>query len=206
MDKGTVVIVVNGILNLPGSASGWTDRAVTWFHTHTEARAEKFEYLALPLTRRLFQASRARRLAELIDSYRGQRIILVGHSNGCDLITRALRLTDTSIHAVHLIAAACESDFESNGLNLRLIDNAIGSVHVYIGERDWALKLAYYSSLVLSVFGLGYGSLGLTGPENLKNEQWKNTRVFVYRFPTYGHGTFFEKPVMPSIFQQIAQT
>lgn len=200
----TVVIVVNGILTMPGNAHAWTDRAVTWLHTHTEARAEKFEYLALPLTRRIMQRARARNLAELIDSYRNHDIHLVGHSNGCDLICRALKQIHVSVKSVHLIAAATDADFEKNGLNEALHMQRLGSVHIYGGESDLALEFAFATSHFLKWFGLGYGALGWIGPQNVADDDWYGKKIMTQFYPEFGHSTFFEHAVFPTIMRTIS--
>lgn len=194
---GTVVIFVNGILTLPGSAHAWTDRAVTWFHLNSLAKAEKFEYLALPLTRRLMQRRRARNLAELIDSYTSMDVVLVGHSNGCDLICRALKLTSHPIQAVHLFSAACNASLDDNGLNAALESGRLGVVHVYRGLKDRALRFAYWTSWILKPLGLGYGSLGYQGPKEIARDEWKEDRLLVHDYATFGHGSFFSEEVFP---------
>jgi len=163
MDK-TVFIYVNGILNFPADSENWNGRAVTWTHLHTPHRAEKIEYYVGPISRALGQRKRARKLIRTLAFYDGWKIILVGHSNGCDVILDALSyMAWPKIHAVHLISAACEADFNSNGLNDA--GDQIGSVHVWIAEWDFALKLAdTYTGRFL-----GYGSLGRSGPLNYIN-------------------------------------
>lgn len=186
-----IYICVNGICSDPGNSDGWTDRFCTWIHTHTEHRAEKFEYFAGPLTRRFFQGKHARELAKLIEQYQKQDVYLVGHSNGCDLIVRALRLLEFSeAEQIHLIAPATDADFRQNGLNDALWSYAVHKIFVYVGEKDGAMKLASVTGRVLKLFGLGYGTLGLSGPENVADE-FKN-RVESVHFKEYHHSTFFE--------------
>lgn len=195
MLKPTVIIAVNGILTRPGNSHAWTDRAVTWFHQTSMARAEKFEYLALPLTRRLFQKSRAKNLALLVNSYAGSDIFLIGHSNGCDLICRALKQSSTPVRGVHLIAAATESDMGENGLNEALAMGRLGTVHVYRGMDDKALWFAHLTSKLLTPFGLGYGDLGRQGPENVADWSWSGSRLFVHDYPGFGHSDFFKDKI-----------
>lgn len=188
----TVYIFVNGIMNRPGSASGWTDRACTWIGRNLDgAHAEKFEYLALPLTRRLLQNRRAGHLAELIAQFDGAKIVLVGHSNGCDLICLALRkLAFLDVAEAHLISPACSADFSINGLNLALYSLRLGRVKVYVGEKDRAMRLAHWSGKILGLVGLGYGTLGLNGPINVQAENVANVST-VY-FSDFDHSTVFE--------------
>src|SRR5690349_9963280 len=58
-----VYLFINGIHVRPGDAEGWCDRAVTWTHIKTEARAEKFEYATWAVTRWLHQQERAEKFA-----------------------------------------------------------------------------------------------------------------------------------------------
>lgn len=185
-----LVIVVNGILTMPGDARAWTDRAVTWFHAEASVvvQAEKFEYYASALTRRLWQQRHARELAALIDAYRGRRIHLVGHSNGCDIIVRALALSTTRIATVHLIAAACDEDFDRNGLNVALDCEQVAEVHAYTSPDDGVLRYAAAPSRALfGWLGLGYGLLGLVGPRNVRRPE----RAPQWDRPGYGHSTWF---------------
>lgn len=197
-----VYIVVNGILASPGDARGWTDRAVTWLHNEAEVnvQAEKFEYFASALTRRIRQQAHAEDLAALIRRYSGREIHLVGHSNGCDLILRALRLTTTGVRSVHLIAAACDEDFDRNGLNEDLVSGQLGNVHVYTSPDDGVLKWAARPSRwLLGWAGLGYGLLGLVGPK------FEARPELVTRDdrPGYGHSTWFSDEHFVETFKLI---
>ncbi|MEN8134312.1 MAG: alpha/beta hydrolase [Thermodesulfobacteriota bacterium] len=157
----TVCIFVNGILTLPGESDNWNGKAVTWTHLNTPFRAEKVEYLVGPISRVLGQKKRARKLIKTLRFYQGWRIILVGHSNGCDVILDALRKMDwPRIERLHLLSGACEADFDKNGLNEA--GTRIGSICVYVAKRDRALRLADTITGRL----LGYGALGKSGPIN----------------------------------------
>lgn len=199
-------IFVNGILNKPGAHNGWTDRAVSWVHQHTGHQAEKFEYLTGALTRRFTQNLHAVALRSLINSYKGRPIHLVGHSNGCDIIVRALTGEPmlAQIASVHLIAGACEADFEKNGLNRLLLDSKVGRVAIYVGGQDKAMRAARVSQWVVGWLGLGFGTMGLTGPKNVDRALAVNVGQFsevfmlsaevtVINEPKFGHSTFFDK-------------
>lgn len=158
-----VCIYVNGIMTMPGDAKNWNRRAVTHTHLHTNARAESLEYLVGPLSRVLGQKKRANKLLKKIRWYSGWEIVLVGHSNGADVICDALRqINDSGVKEVHLFAPACEADFQKNGLN----EAGLEKVRVYIGEKDKALK---WASLKPARW-LGYGTLGKTGPINVRED------------------------------------
>lgn len=180
-------ILVNGILSSPGSHSRWTDRGVTWIHQNTPHKAEKFEYWSGPLTRRLRMGKHVRALAELIQTYSGERIVLAGHSNGAEIICLALRGSLSDVSDIHLLSPACESDFEKNGLNAAMISSKVENVFVYTGGQDTALKWAMISKKLLSWLGLGYGTLGLTGPVNAAYA----SRVKWIDEPNFGHCSWF---------------
>lgn len=182
-----VFICVNGILTNPGESDGWTDRAVTWLHIRTEARAEKFEYACGALTRRLRQQWRAEAISRMANFYflAGYEVSLVGHSNGCDLIARVLALRDHRFRSVHLFAAA--ADWQPFSLALHV--GRVGRVHLYVSARDRALQLAGVTRVLGGWAGLGYGSLGREVPA----AALANPAVTVTRHDDYGHGTWFER-------------
>jgi hypothetical protein len=161
--NNTVYIYVNGILTFPGDSENWNGKAVTWTHVHTDNKAEKIEYFVGPIGKVLGQKKRSYKLARTMSFYRGWDIVLVGHSNGCDVIVDSLNDYPDSynIKEIHLFAAACEADFEKNGLNKLGVDK----VKVYIGERDSALQ--FWASTWIGQW-LGYGVLGKIGPLNAK--------------------------------------
>ncbi len=197
-----VFIVVNGILTNPGEAREWTDRAVTWLHSMADenVQAEKFEYFASALTRRFRQQRHAEDLAALIRHYTGRQIHLVGHSNGCDLILRALATTSTEIASVHLVAGACDEDFDRNGLNEDITCGQVRHVHVYTSPDDGVLKWAARPSrLLFGWLGLGYGLLGLVGPKFVTLSE----RVWRYDRPGFGHSTWFTDDNFAATFNRI---
>jgi hypothetical protein len=160
-EKRTVYIWVNGILTFPGDSNNWNGKAATWINIHTPHKSEKIEYFVGPISRAFGQKKRSEKLARTMSFYKDWDIVLGGHSNGCDVILDALNaMKPTNIKSLHLIAAACEADFERNGLNSLNIND----VHVYIGGKDRALQLA--ASWVGHI--LGYGILGKIGPQNAK--------------------------------------
>lgn len=186
-----VYIYINGIFNCPGSADGWTDRAVTWTHNETEYRAEKYEYFAGALTRRIGQQKRARKISVMISHYhKYPEIVLVGHSNGCDVILRVLRLIGARpIAGVHLIAPACEPDLDKNGLTYLMHKGIVESLKIYLGGKDGAMKAAKWSTTIAGWLGLGYGNLGGQKPEDL--EQIIGPENVIYE-AGFKHSTWFE--------------
>lgn len=191
--SGHVFIFVNGILTRPGNARGWTDRAVHWFNRHEQGVAcYPFEYYSPALLRFVFQRGHARALAETIAEYRGMRLHLVGHSNGCDLIARAIALTPVKVQVdtVHLISAALERDFAKNHLGAALNCRQLRRVFCLCSKGDGVLKYLARPSQIFGCVGLGYGDLGYRGPAlNGLNDTlsvrttWRNG---------LGHGDWFD--------------
>jgi pimeloyl-ACP methyl ester carboxylesterase len=159
-------LFINGILTLSDGRNAWPDRAVTWTESQFAQLAEKYEYFSGALTRRIFQAARVRECAQLLRQYAGHDLIVVGHSNGADIVCRLLQTTPIEIAEVHLLAPAADADFERNGLNEALLTGRLGRVHLYGSHNDRALQLAQVSEC-LGFLGLGYGALGRTGPKNV---------------------------------------
>lgn len=192
--KPTVNVFVNGIMNFPGASNNWNSNAVTHFTCYLQRFSEKLEYFSGPfMTRRMFQKRRAERLRKKLQRYihKGWSVNLFAHSNGCDVVLDTLRdMQWPRIEEIHLLSAACESDFEENGLNAALRNNMVGHVFVYVAERDLPLKLA---GTLLGMF-FGYGTLGRTGPMRVCNEiQCVEKRVTVIRQPDFGHSTWFKE-------------
>ena len=188
-----VYIYVNGINSWPGTADGWTDRAVTWTHTRTEHCAEKFEYWSGPFTRRMRQQWRAEKLAKMMSFYRARNIIirLVGHSNGCDVIIRAMKLVGYKVDELHLIAPACSENMTENRLPYYLASGKVRQLTLYMAGNDRALRLAYLTEPLLGLFGMGYGWLGYVSPDQLEATFGTAARI-VYE-PHYGHSSWFDE-------------
>lgn len=191
----TVEININGILAAPGRSDGWTDRAVTLGHTHLGVREEKFEHFSGVLTRHIWQEKRAIGLAELANKYlaKGWRVFLRGHSNGCDVICRAIKhIEHGSIAGIQLIAAACQADFGKNGLNDALLHGRVQKAVLCCSSDDRALWLARASHPVLRLFANGYGSLGFSGPLNVLDAI--EHRVCTVWRPGFDHGDWLIGP------------
>lgn len=181
-----IYIFINGILTFPGDAANWTGRAVTWVQTRSPHKAEKVEYYAGPLDRVFGQAERAQKLSRTLEFYSGWDIVLVGHSNGCDVILDALRARELpDLAELHLISGACEADFDINGLNDALLERDIDSVRVYVAGRDKWLRLA--STWTGKLFG--YGTLGLHGALDVAATVAQNVTETLR--PNYGHSDWF---------------
>ncbi|WP_050028924.1 alpha/beta hydrolase [Verrucomicrobium sp. BvORR034] len=200
--KRRVVVMVNGIMTVPGNSRNWTGRGVTWTHLWSPAVsqhgcqlvAERLEYFSGPLlSRALGQKDRAQKLQRMLEFYYKQdwEVTLVGHSNGCDVILDTLAAMGwPRVRDLHLVSAACESDFAKNGLNAA--GDRIGSIHVYVADADWALWLA--GSWVGKL--LGYGTLGRQGPVG------HNRVVNVIHRP-FGHSEWFSDSYLDETMSRI---
>lgn len=190
MNLPPVHIFVNGI-EYDLAKTGWVDQAVRWCNLRGIPSAA-YEYHTGFWSRWIKQppywtgiiGSRAWGLVELIEQY--DRPVLVGHSNGCDLICRALRVTHQPVRSAHLFAAATPSDCCTNGLNDAIRRGAVDHVYLYGSPNDFELaKLAKWSRWITGGV-LGYGSLGATGPTN-QSEMAKQRITPDWR-PEKGHG------------------
>ncbi len=201
--KRTCYIAINGIRANPGDADGWTDRFVTWINTRLPdgVVAEKFEYYTSALLRLMRQRQRADEISKKVGYYRraGYRLVLVGHSNGCDLIARVLEACGAEIDAAHLISpAADEEDFAE-----AIREGLIRCIHIYGSRHDGALRFAAATRPLIGWLGLGYGSLGLRG------------REFAELFPevvqdhsddSCGHSTWLQRgPRFEALMQDISR-
>jgi hypothetical protein len=161
----TCYIAINGIRTNPGESDGWTDRFVTWINTRLPdgVVAEKFEYYTSALLRGLRQRQRADEIAKKVGYYRraGYRVVLVGHSNGCDLIARVLEACGAEIDAAHLISPAADEQ----GFAEAIREGLIRRIHIYGSKNDKALRFAAATRPLIGWLGLGYGSMGLRGRE-----------------------------------------
>lgn len=184
-----VYICGNGILTNPGDAKDWNRRAAIWIEEHAKpARAQPYLYFQDIIFRRLFQQKRVDELIAIVKSFEEDEfdIYLVGHSNFCDIICRLLQKWDGMISEVHLIAGACEANCEKNGINAALKQGRLAKAFIYVSADDSALKSAKLSETILGWAGLGYGSMGLTGPVN------RAIRTRVIRRDSYDHSTWFD--------------
>lgn len=204
MKDRQVFIFIPGILSK--GLDAWVNRAVTHVHTRTDHRAEKLPYWAGPLTRRFRQRRRVRGLLKMMDYYlqSGYTINLIGHSNGCDIIRRALitygdKLVSLKLGHIHMIAAAIPACFDDNGLNSALTEGVwhhtyirlihLTSLHLYIDPADTALWWGGLTRKTLGWAGLGYGDLGRRGP--IEPVASIRKIIHIHKRPGIGHSGWF---------------
>lgn len=194
-----------GILHDPAWPDGWTDRGVTNLMKRG-FRAEKFETAKqYPGLRWLTAKKRGRQFAEKIREYvydAGMgRIIIVGHSNGTVTTVDALKEPLIRADVVNLVAAACDRDFNKNGLNNALLSGRVGKVNIWISGKDSALVLANWSKRLFGWTGYSFGTLGRDGPLNVHDEV--RERVNVIHKPDWEHSTYWSKEVFPVFMAEL---
>ncbi len=217
-DGGTphlhLLVAVPGILSKPGWAFGWTDQIVSWFQRPPRLwRAEKFEYFSPVLLRWVKQPKRARELAELLYSHRHSTIHLVCHSNGGDVVCRALKelrarwqfdpnYREVRIGTIQFIASAAPANFEENGLNEALRLGQVQRVAIYQGGKDEVLnKFARVSRWLGWVVNLGYGTMGYDEPRQVNDTV--RERGAVTREPQFNHGLWFKPGIIETTFERL---
>lgn len=174
----------------------WNAKADEWceerrIHAHT------YRYFTLAITRFIEERERAEIMAAKIDDCRGMPAwpvrykIAVGHSNGADVIVKAARLCQAPIDELWLIAGACDERFDANGLNKLLRSRKVGRVFVWASKYDSVLGTAGSWSSILRPIGLGYGTLGLIGPQHVDTDV--RDRVFVRWCEGFSHSTYFDQ-------------
>jgi hypothetical protein len=190
LPQRTIIFTINGIESDPSNLHGWTDDFVTSLNVNSPdwVQVEKFEYLVRVWNRWFKQGGLAKELIAKIKYYleAGYRVVLVGHSNGCDLIVRALK--EVRADSIHLFAAAAwEKDFVA-----AIEEKMVRKIHLYGSPDDYALKTASLTGRFLKFisFGkLGYGSMGL---KNALAERYPDI-VTDHSIKGYGHSTWFVK-------------
>lgn len=184
-------IFVPGINSWPGAPDGWTDRAVTWIHSRTEHCAEKFEYLAGALTRRLLMDRRANALSKLVDHYPEDShiVALVGHSNGCEIIRRAILRAQRPVNQVYLFAPAVSAQARTHKLHQMLADGRIGFLTIFLAGRDSVLTRRF---------------LGGRPPEYVRGQFETEHHTTIHSDPRHGHSTYWAPAHFEDTMRRIA--
>lgn len=172
-------LVCNGILTDPTDVNGWTDLFEDMYQNEGYP-CNRYEYFSGALTRFIKQGARVKELTTIINRIKSP-IIYVGHSNGCELFGRLMKDVDCKFEAAHLFAPAMDSDFNKNGLAYGLLSGKVKKVYLYCSKKDMVLKDWASKTSFLRAIGLGYGTLGYTGPKNVLKgieglvfETWNN--------------------------------
>lgn len=196
MSGRRTILCVPGILTKPGLIDNWPELACRWIdRQRPDINAERYEYYSPATLRGMGEAGRAADLATVLGDYIDDRLTLVAHSNGADVVVRALKLLPKTqvIETIHLLSPACEADWTTNGLNVAMAAGRVGFVDVWIAGKDTALGFWARLSRIppLSwIPGLSYGLLGRDGPQGVQPDL--ASRVSVQAEPDYGHSTWWD--------------
>ena len=102
-------LFINGINTNIGNLWGWQYRAARYVQQNSNHDADTYSYHVRTLTRWIEQDKHVRLAKDLFvgwGNFQGKRV-LVGHSNGCEIIRRMLvDYPDLAVDEVHLIAPA----------------------------------------------------------------------------------------------------
>lgn len=179
-------LFVNGIEAESNDLDAWQFRAADAINrAPTPDKASTYHYEVAWWSKWFLQRRHVPRLAAKVRDLGmwGRDVVLVGHSNGAELICAAFRACPELVAAaVHLIGAACNRSFEKNGLNAALLSGAIGRVYVHFNPGDRVLRVANYS--------FTYGDLGRHGPQDV--DERVRRRVIPIERLGVGHSRYFE--------------
>lgn len=192
-------IFINGIQNRADSSGCWTERAEVYC-AEKGLQSARYPYTTTFATRWIMQPYRVRQFAKLCNDWAERfKLVLVGHSNGCDIILQSLAKIESSGIELHLISAAAEPDCWRNGLNESCATGKVARVTIYIGQQDEVLsRLAPVSRFLCGWLGLGFKNLGHVGPLNSTC-----ANLTVHTEPEFGHSTWFEPQHFPSLMRLV---
>jgi len=182
-------LVVNGILTDPSDINGWCDIFEDYYQNEGYA-CTKYEYFSGAITRFFKQGKRVKQLEEIINRTKSP-LIYVGHSNGCELFSRLMKDSKCVFEAAHLFSPAMQADCNLNGITLGLLTNRVKNVYLYCSRRDIVLRDWASKTSFLRFLGLGYGTLGYSGPVNVLPQI--EHRVYVHWNNRFGHSDWFTK-------------
>lgn len=181
-------LVVNGILTKPSDLDGWTD-IFEDFYQNLGIPCNRYEYFSGAITRFLKQAGRVEDLVHILKRITSP-LVFVGHSNGCELFCKLLEKTGRTFEAAHLFAPAVDSDFTKNGLNEALAERKVKRLFLYCSKNDRILRDIASKTSFLKFIGIGYGTLGYTGPQNVLTSV--DDKLDVTWEDRYGHSDWFK--------------
>jgi hypothetical protein len=192
-------IWVNGVNDTPGLPTNWNVRACPFTnHNYPQFHSDRCEYhedAELPVD--IGEAQRVELVTNLLTTFSDWEVIPVGHSHGAAVILEALKTNGWPyVPQLHLLSAACEADFDKNGLNAALGSGFIGKLFLYQAGKDEALALAATPMGKL----LGYGTLGLK-PVNVGESA--ASKITTITQPDYGHSDWWAIPNFNKTMDQI---
>jgi predicted alpha/beta hydrolase family esterase len=185
---------INGINTNIGNLNGWQYRAVRHVQQNSDDDADSYTYHVRTLNRWIHQASHVRKATDFFMGWANfqSRRVLVGHSNGCEIIRHMLvDNPGLAVDEVHLIAPAVKHNFDSNGLNKALEGKVrLKKLVIYASKSDQALEAAKNTAWIRWFNSKwGYGHLGLVGPEDVADHL--RGKVYTEWHHGFDHGTYF---------------
>jgi len=187
-------ILLPGIRTQTGDNNNWAPQMASDINILCDsAKADEFRYFTHALFHKVGIDGRAGFVVDLAHRYwvAGYEPVLVGHSDGCEIIRRAILAGPAIFKAAHLFAAACDADFQANGFNDALLKGKVDRLHLYVSKGDGVLdKFARNSRRFFSWLGIAYGTLGFDGPQNPSVANVE--RITVDTRQSFTHGAWFE--------------
>lgn len=191
----TAFIFINGIFTHPRRKDAWNDRAVEYVKRfHPDCHAVSYEYLSGAIMRhgwipfRDAQLERANAVVKKVNQlkHQGYRVVMVGHSNGCQLISYLIAQMGERVANVHFFAPASFAVDIATALD----EQTVEGVFIYGSTRDIPLRFFAPISRILTLGLSGYGSLGTKG---LEMEEKYPGQVFDFSNNKFGHSDWFTK-------------
>jgi len=159
-----------GIMTDAEDNFNWSPSGCDWIEKHLKQPAREIDSEFAPIRTKTKLNSKSEEAARVLESLAPDfRLKVITHSNGGELFSRAVRITPVRIEEAHLVAAACDADFDKNGFNDALVQDRIGKMKLYCSKIDEALFWARISKFLAGWAGYGYGSLGRSGPKNVSS-------------------------------------
>jgi hypothetical protein len=189
----TIFLLVPGICDWRSiwGGRGWETQAALQINRDTDFKAMPFRYAVGAIGEHFFNRDLALEFSRWLRYYsiHDWTINIIAHSNGTIVATKGLRMTGwPKVKSLHLVAGACDSDFEVLGLNEAIKTRHIQSVVVWRGGKDMAMRI---EDTILGkwLFGIRTRSapLGLVGAFRAA---FDIPEVFE---PDYGHSDWFLK-------------
>ena len=180
-------VFINGIFTMPWRKS-WNEKAVEFVTKNLpDCKAVKYQYYSDAIFVGWRQREIAMELMGIVNRLEreGYEVVLVGHSNGCAIISYIVNEMDEDVGNLHLIAPAayaCDFDLAINRGNT-------SGVFIYGSRHDIPLTVLAPISRLLTLGLSGYGSLGAHARDL---ELRHPGMAFDYSNNTYGHSSWFD--------------
>jgi hypothetical protein len=184
---------IDGLASIFGEWRNWPNQAIAHVHNNSDFRAQTLTYFTGPFFAGFTRAFRADNYRKLIRSYCGWNIKIVAHSEGTATVLQAIKgMGLPVISELHLLNGACDSNFETNGLNDALYMRRVGKVFCYRAGKDMAMKIE--NTLLGKFFFQMKESdkpLGLVGPQKVRSSVSEFWAEVIW--PEYGHSTCWDR-------------